>query len=48
MKKVPVIPAANWFFRNSLVVLKDPLGFFEQTFAKYGDIYDVNSNLQPL
>ncbi len=45
MKKVPVIPADHWFFRNSLLVLKDPLAFFRKTFEEHGDIYDVNSNL---
>jgi len=45
MKEVPLIPADHWFFRNSLVVLKDPLAFFVSTFAEYGDIYNVNSNL---
>ena len=45
MKEVPLIPADHWFFRNSLVVLKDPLAFFVSTFAEFGDIYNVNSNL---
>ncbi|WP_052597433.1 cytochrome P450 [Aureispira sp. CCB-QB1] len=45
MKDVPLIPADHWFFRNSLVVLNDPLAFFVNTFAEYGDIYNVNSNL---
>lgn len=45
MKEVPLIPADHWFFRNSLVVLKDPLAFFVNTFKEYGDIYNVNSNL---
>lgn len=45
MKKIPLIPADHWFFRNSLLVLKDPLAFFIKTFEEYGDIYDVNSNL---
>lgn len=45
MKEVPLIPSDHWFFRNSLVVLKDPLAFFVSTFAEYGDIYNVNSNL---
>jgi len=45
MKEVPLIPADHWFFRNSLVVLKDPLAFFVNTFAEYGDTYNVNSNL---
>ena len=44
MKEIPLIPAAHWFFRNSLVVLEDPLAFFVKKFAEYGDIYDVNSN----
>ena len=44
MKKIPVIPAKHWFFRNSLEVLKDPLKFFIETFEQYGDIYDVNAN----
>jgi cytochrome P450 len=44
MKEVPLIPSDHWFFRNSLVVLKDPLAFFVSTFAEYGDIYNVNSN----
>ncbi|CAA6799132.1 MAG: Cytochrome P450 [uncultured Aureispira sp.] len=45
MKEVPLIPADHWFFRNSLVLLKDPLAFVISNFEEYGDIYNVNSTI---
>ncbi len=42
MKKVSMIPPHHWFFKNSLVLLKDPLAFDTNNFKEHGDIYDVN------